>query len=207
MTLRFPGVFFDDLRRGLLGPTLTTDEVDGCNAILAAGAGLPVTWVAYMLATAWHETASTMQPVNEYGGPAYFFRRYDLGGANPAIARALGNTQPGDGVKFHGRGYVQLTGRANYERAERELGVDLIKYPDMALQPAIAAAIMRRGMSEGWFTGRRLSHYLPMQPNPHPAAVDYVNARRIINGVDKAQHIAGYARQFEAALINAGWEP
>ncbi len=206
MTLRLPGVFFDDLRRGLLGPTLTTDEVDGCNAILAAGAGLPVTWVAYMLATAWHETASTMQPVNEYGGPAYFFRRYDLAGANPAIARALGNTRPGDGVKFHGRGYVQLTGRANYERAERELGVDLIKYPDKALQPAIAAAIMRRGMSEGWFTNWRLSHYLPKR-REWPAVVDYVNARRIINGLDKAEHIAGYARQFEAALINGGWEP
>lgn len=196
MTLANPQAFFANLRAGLLGPTLTDDEVAGCNAILEAGAGLPVSHVAYMLATAWHETASTMQPINEYGGDAYFFRRYDKAGGNPRIAAALGNTQPGDGVKFHGRGYVQLTGRANYARAEREVGVPLTSDPDLALQPPIAAKIMRRGMTEGWFTGRKLSDYLPGH---------YPEARRIINGMDRAQDIAAYAVKFERALTLGGW--
>lgn len=196
MTLANPQAFFTDLRAGLLGPTLTENEVSGCNAILEAGAGLPVSHVAYMLATAWHETASTMQPITEFGGNAYFFRRYDIAGANPALARRLGNTQPGDGVKFRGRGYVQITGRANYARAEREIGVPLTADPDLALQAPIAAKIMRRGMTEGWFTGRKLSDYLPDH---------YPEARRIINGMDRAQDIAGYAVKFERALRAGGW--
>lgn len=197
MNLTNPSAFFDKMRSGLLGPTLSPDEVSGCNAILEAGEGLPVAQVAYMLATAYHETASTMQPINEYGGDAYFFRRYDKDGWNPNIASRLGNTHAGDGVKFHGRGYVQLTGRANYAKAERELGVPLLSDPGLALQPPIAAKIMRRGMTEGWFTGKRLSDFdLPGS---------YLSARRIINGTDRAVDIANYAVSFEAALRAGGW--
>lgn len=190
--------FFDAIRSGILGPTLSTSEIDGVKAILAAAAGLQISWVAYMLGTAFLETAHSMQPIHEFGGPAYFRRRYDIEGQNPALARRLGNTVPGDGVKYAGRGYVQLTGRANYFRAEQALGQPLIASPDLALRPDIAAGVMRRGMTEGWFTGKKLSDYLP-------AAGGFVQARRIINGQDRADDIAEYARQFQAALVAGGW--
>jgi putative chitinase len=198
VTLQAEEHFFDTVRATVLGPSLNQDEVDGCKAILAAADGLPVSWAAYMLATAFHETAHTMQPIHENGGGTYFFRRYDMRGLHPDVARVLGNNQPGDGVKFHGRGYVQLTGRTNYARAQREIGVPLLDDPDLALQPPIAAQVMRRGMVEGWFTGKSLRDYLPR-------AGGFVQARRIINGLDRAELIASYARAFQAALVAGEW--
>ena len=183
VALARPDVFFTDLRVEF-GP-LSQAQVEGINAVLLATAGWPVSWVAYALATAYHETARTMQPIKEMGGAAYFTRLYDINGANPALAKRLGNTQPGDGARFAGRGYVQLTGRANYER------YGIAATPDDAMKPDVAARIMRDGMEHGRFTGKKLADYLPG---------DYVNARRIINGTDKAQAIANYAVAFEKAL-------
>jgi predicted chitinase len=195
--------FFDSLRSGLLWPTLDQDEVSGCEAILDAMAGLPLSWCAYALATAYHETAHTMQPIREFGGPRYLTRMYDVTGARPAMARKMGNTEPGDGVRFCGRGYVQLTWKANYAKAGAKLGVDLVANPDKAMRPDIAARIMREGMVEGWFTGKGLADYLP---GARATLAQYQAARRIINGTDKAALIAGYAMQFEAALVKGGWQ-
>ncbi len=195
--------FFDSIRAGLLGPTLSAGEVSGCSAILAAMAGAPLSWAAYALATAYKETAHTMQPIGEIGGDAYFFRRYDPKGSRPDIAAALGNTQSGDGVRYHGRGYVQLTGRRNYTVAGEALGVDLVSKPELALDPSIAAKIMRRGMTEGWFTGVAFADSLARTA---PAArTAFVRARRIINGTDCADEIAGYAVAFQGALQKGGW--
>ena len=195
--------FFDHCRDGVMRPTLDDDEVTGAKAILAAMAGAPLSWCAYALATAWHETAHTMQPIKEYGGPSYFFRMYDLQGQRPKFAKANGNTQPGDGARYFGRGYVQLTWRANYRRAGQRLGLDLEGSPDQALQPDIAALILRRGMEEAWFTSKGFADYLPAKM---PASRgDFIKARRIINGTDKAELIAGYATAFQAALIAGGW--
>lgn len=200
--LRDPAAFFAAVRASkALGPTLTTGEVSGCEAILAACAGFPAAWAAYALATAVVETASTMQPIKEYGGPAYFRRMYDIEGERPAKARELGNLTPGDGAKFCGRGYVQLTGRANYDRAGRELGLDLVGQPDLAMDPGNAAQIMRRGMQAGWFTGRTLESFLPATADIH----QFTNARRIINGTDRNVEIAQYALEFQAALKAGGW--
>ena len=197
-----PAVFFAQLRAGkMLGPVLSQGEVEGCEAILAACTGWPVSWAAYALATAYHETAGTMQPIKERGGEAYFHRMYDIQGARPAKARELGNVTPGDGVRYAGRGFVQITGRSNFLRASRELGVDLIGNPDLAMRPDIAAAVMRRGMQEGWFTGRSLATYLPEVAN----AEQFRNARRIINALDKADLIAGHAMAFQAALQAGEW--
>jgi putative chitinase len=85
VSLRNPQAFFEALRTGLLGPTLTAEEVKGTNAVLDAMEGSPLSWTAYALATAYHETASTMQPVKEYGGPTYFTRMYDVSGARPQL--------------------------------------------------------------------------------------------------------------------------
>ena len=177
--------------RPMFGGALSQKQVDGIEAIMAATAGLPDEVQAYLLATVKHETADTMQPITEYGGRKYF-DKYDTG----KLAKALGNTPEadGDGFKYRGRGYVQITGRANYSKAGDWLKVDLLGNPDLALQPTIAAQILVRGCCNGWFTGKKLSDYLPG---------DYINARRVVNGTDKADLIAGYARGFEAAIVAA----
>lgn len=195
--------FFDTCRHGVMGPTLDQGEVDGATAILDAMAGTPRAWCAYALATAWLETNHTLKPISEFGGDRYFFRMYDIGGSRPGLAKANGNIHPGDGAKFHGRGYVQLTWRANYARAGKLLGEPLEDQPELALRPDIAAKVMRHGMADGWFTGKSFKSYLPSAGNANRAA--FLQARRIINGQDRAVMIADYAVQFQAALEKAGW--
>lgn len=191
--------FFNAVRNTVFKPALSQDQVDGCNAILTAMDGEPLSFTAYALATAYLETAHTMQPIDEMGGDAYFFRMYDPQGNRPAVAAELGNTQAGDGALFHGRGYVMLTGRALYARAGAKLGIDLVGHPDLAKFPITAARIMREGMAGGWFTGRGFAAYLP---GAGPATLDqFTQARRIINGQDRAADIAGYARSFQTALL------
>lgn len=204
MTLARADAFFNALRAGLLGPTLSAEEVDGCNAILKAMEGAPLSWTAYALATAFHETASTMQPIPERGGATYFTRMYDITGARPQLALKMGNTCAGDGPKYCGRGLVQLTWKTNYARAGDKCGVDLVANPDLALKPDIAAKIMREGMEHGWFTGRSFSSYLPVKGRATSGQYSY--ARHIINGTDRAQQIAGHAKAFEDALIAGGWQ-
>jgi predicted chitinase len=147
--------------------------------------------LAYGLATFKWETGHTFQPVTERG-PVSYFDKYNAG--TPIGAR-LGNTQPGDGFKYRGRGYVQLTGRANYTHDGTLLGIDLVGDPDLALQPDVAYRIASRGMKEGWFTGHRLAAYFPDAGPP-----DYEGARHIINGSDHAPDIAAIAQNMEAAL-------
>lgn len=127
---------------------------------------------------------------------------YDPQGRRPAVAAQLGNTQPGDGSMFHGRGYVQITGRANYLRAGRELVLPLVRNPDLAMRADVAAKILERGMDEGWFTGGSCHTYLPDERGTRG---QFIRARRIINGTDRAGLIADYAVQFQDALIAGEW--
>lgn len=183
--------FFDTVRAAPFSGKLTPSQVSGMEAILGEWERRGLTdlrQLAYMLATAFHETAFKMQPITEYGNKAYF-NKYDG-------RKDLGNTVPGDGYRFRGRGYVQLTGRRNYQLASTKLGVDLVANPERALEPIIAAQIMFVGMAEGWFTGKKLFDYFN-------GKTDWVNARRIINGTDKAETIASYARAFHGALTKA----
>ena len=203
MALQSPRLFFDSVRKGILGPDLSPDEVSGCNAILTAMEGAPIAHAAYALATAYHETASTMQPIKEYGGPSYFTRMYDVTGNRPKLARAFGNLSPGDGAKYFGRGYVQLTWRCNYHKAGAKCGVDLVANPDKALDPGIAAKVMRQGMDEGWFTGKSLKSYMP--GSGRATRQQFTDARRIINGTDKAAKIGAHALDFQTALESGGW--
>jgi hypothetical protein len=134
---------------------------------------------AYVLATAWHETAHTMKPIEEMGGQAYL------------RSKAY--------YPFFGRGYVQLTWEAGYRKASDKLGVDFVAHPELLLDPQYAAPILVIGMAEGWFTGKKLSNYIDMQHS------DFVGARRIINGTDRANTIALYAEQFDALLKIEGY--
>ncbi len=97
---------------------------------------------------------------------------------------------------------MQLTWLTNYERAQHEIpDSDLVRTPDNALLPAIAAEILVRGMIGGWFTGKRLAEYFPLDA---PATHDWLGAREIVNGRDKAAQIAGYALHFSEALAKGG---
>jgi putative chitinase len=143
---------------------------------------------AYVLATAYHETArfKYMEEIGEgdgrdYGEPLLLIR--------------------GKLAKYHGRGFVQLTWLANYAKMSGYLGIDLVNEPDKAKDPTIAAKVIWEGMIRGHFTGKNLADYI------NGDEVDYVGARRIVNGTDKAEMIAGYARTFEDALALMGDAP
>ncbi|HWN45634.1 MAG TPA: hypothetical protein VNW71_25650 [Thermoanaerobaculia bacterium] len=156
-----------------------------------------IRWVTYMLATLKHECADTFQPITERGAKSYF-DKYEPG---TKIGKNLGNTVKGDGYLYRGRGYVQITGRNNYQKMTKKLSLtgdeDLILHPDSALHPDIAYRIMSFGMRTGTFTGKKLSDYI------NAAKCDYTNARRIINALDQAAKIEGYAVNFETILKNA----
>lgn len=179
LTIRKEG--YDLIRKNLFAGKLTQSQVNGIEHIIKAandGGIVDKRHLAYMLATAYHETARTMQPVEEIGK-----------GKGKAYGTAI------DGRVYYGRGYVQLTWLANYKTMAKLLGVDLVKNPSLACDPDIAAKVMLQGMTRGLFTGRKLSDYISS------LKCDYVNARRIINSTDKADLIAGYARVFDEALV------
>jgi putative chitinase len=210
--------FFAHLRKrnsGVFGTSISQGQVKGCEAILSATEGLHITWRAYLLATAYHETGHTMAPNVENLNyttaarirqvwPSRFpttasaqpYVRNPRGLANKVYNGRMGN-RPGsdDGWTYRGHGLVHITGRSNFGKASSALGIDLLNNPAAALRDDIAAACLVRGCVEGWFTGLGLGRYLPG---------DYVNARQVVNGTDRAQEIAGYARAFEAALRAGG---
>ncbi|WP_017978538.1 hypothetical protein [Sphingomonas melonis] len=188
-----PKAFFDRVRP-LFGKSLTSAQVAGIECKLTAfgAAGAPIAYVAYGLATSFHETAQTMQPVREIGR---------------GKGRAYGVPGKHGGQIAYGRGDVQLTWDYNYARADGELGLKgaLTANYDLALDPAISARIMVEGMLEGWFTGKRLSDYLPA--SGFATLAQFIKARRIINGVDRAAAIAALAAVFQDALADGGWGP
>lgn len=206
-------IFFARVRAAF-GP-LSQPQVDGFTTILNVWQGryaarTPLTQLAYVLATSWHETAAQMQPIKEYGNTDYFIRMYDVRGNRPGLARSMGNREPGDGPRYCGRGFVQLTWKVNYAKATdklRDMGIlsvfdSLVQTPDLAMRMDIAAAILFEGMEDGWFTGRTMDALIDAKVDGDEFA-DFVKARAVINGRDRDELIAGYARKFLAALTAA----
>ena len=187
--------FFDGVRANLFGGTLNQSQVDGMNYLLevwewgfeANNPNDGTMWLAYALATFFHETAQTMQPIEEYGK-----------GSGMSYGKPAGPY----GQCYYGRGHVQLTWEDNYKNGQQycmdRYGKDVNIYPDASgmLDPETSALISYDGMVYGWFTGVGLPKYL----SKSKGIEDPVNARRIVNGTDCAQQIAGYYWKFKSAL-------
>lgn len=181
-------IYFEYVRDTLFDGALEQIQVDGQSVILAVwdhdGGGTPmddIRWLAYMMATVYHETARRMWPIREYGSESYL--------------------QGKPYWPYIGRGFVMLTWEDNYRLASTALSLiderNLVGNPDVALDSLIAARIMFRGMAEGWFTGAKLGQYFNDDTD------DPVNARQIINGNDDDELIAGYYEIFLDAITAA----
>ena len=198
--------FFARLRQKPFRGRLTQRQVEGLNAILDGwrertgddGGNTGRRELAYVLATAFHETAATMQPVRETlaRSDAEAIRRLDAAfsaGLLPSVKTPYWRRDR-EGRTWLGRGLVQLTHRRNYEIMSQVTGVDLVADPGRALDMKVSVAILIEGMRRGSFAGHRLDDYFG------PDREDWVGARKIINGKDRAEMVAGHAREFARAL-------
>ncbi len=179
------GSFFAGIRR--VCARLTDVQVETVNQLLTAASAWPIGWVAYGLATAWHEACFV--PQNEWGRGQG--RPYGVPGAH-------------HGQIPYGRGLVQLTWDANYEWADQALGLGgaLLADFELANRPDIATRILVAGMASGHFTGKKLADFIAAR-GTHAG---FVQARRIIDGQDKAELIALYADRFQDALDLGAWK-
>lgn len=141
---------------------------------------------SYILATARHESVLGLY-MTELGKDV---------GLKYEGRKSLGNTIKGDGPKFIGRGFVQLTGRRNYTMWMKRLKLPLLSDPDLVSKPDVAAKILVKGMMEGTFTGRDLPRYVARDL----PIINYRFARRTVNGMDKAEEIAEYAVHYQKFL-------
>jgi len=139
--------------------------------------------LAYILATAWHE--SRFKPLREG------FAKNDAAARLHVAKKDYGKVI--NGHVYYGRGFSQLTWDHRYKEFGKILGIDLYNNPDLAMIPEYAAEILVIGMIEGKFTYKKLETYITA------TAWDFYNARRTVNGTDKATQIKGYAEK----IINA----
>lgn len=196
--------FYDTVRPALFNNSMGQKPVSGMEAILHEWEAQQLTdlrWLAYILATAYHETAKTMQPIAEYGKGAGhdYGKKLKMGGG------------PGKRVPYetpdkiyYGRGLTQNTWYENYQRLTKAAAThgknwDFLNDPDMLLQmePSIWATFF--AMQVGLYTGKKLSDYF----NEHTTGSTdqlWIQARKIINGLDCADKIANYAKIFYEAV-------
>jgi hypothetical protein len=183
-------IFYKQVRSQLFSGRLAQGQVDGMEAILNEWEARELKdnrYLAYMLATAFHETAFTMQPIEEYGKG----RKYSYGLPDKTT-----------GKTYFGRGFVQLTWKRNYEAMGNIIKVDLVNNPEQALALKVATQVLFEGMLRGTFTPPKY-YKLADFFTEHS---DWYNARKIINGLDRAEQIAGYGRRFYFALLEAAGE-
>lgn len=201
-------IFFDGIRAKLFSGSLSQTQVDGINVILDKMSEFSDTILrnqaAYIFATAFHETGATMQPVRETfaASDKQAMARLETAwksGKLPWVKKPYWRTG------WFGRGYVQLTHKTNYQKMSDILNIDLVNDRDLALDEDVAADVLIEGMMKGLsgkgdFTGHKLEDYVNLSKS------DYMGARRVVNGIESASKIKGYATKFEAALEKAGFD-
>lgn len=203
-TIKNPTTFFSYLRRAPFGNRLTQAQVDGINVILDVWNYYHLTdrrWLANILAQIFHETGGRMQPVRETNANSDAQAKSRLEAAWKAgKLKSVKTPYWRDG--FFGRGFIQITHEDNYDRLSDRLDIDLLRYPEKALDPLISARIAIVGMAEGLFTNGRhkLSDYFNAKVD------DPEGSRAIVNGTDKAKLIAGYHKNFLDAIDAASVE-
>lgn len=182
--------FFNRTKTHLLFTKLLNGQVQGMDAILNEWEANPaykdLRWLAYMLATAYHETGKAMLPVEEIGrghGRIY-------GGK----VKKDGTTYALPNKIYYGRGLVQITWYENYLTFSKRLNADFLNEPELTLTMKYSIKIMFLGMTQGLFTGVNLARYFDDKKE------DWTNARKIINGKDKAELIALYGQRFYECL-------
>ena len=190
--------------------------------------------VAYILATAWHESRlgtwmTESGWLSERSAERYAEKNYGPKGRAPSRAKQMGNTKKGDGGRYMGRGYVQLTWKNNYKRMSDILiensftytqdgvkygsgkdgtkRIDLVRnYEHVNRNKDLAARILVLGMDGGHYVddGKGLDSYIP--ENGTATSANFQNARKIVNGSDKKRLIAGNAVTIAATLRkNTAW--
>lgn len=190
--------FYDSLRRHL---NLTTQNVLGTDKVLdyACARKSPINDLAYILATAWWETAQTMHPVEEAYWMSESWRKRNL------------RYYP-----WHGRGLIQTTWERNYRvMGQRMHELGLVKDPDIFIKDPkklktfkYALPAMFIGMEEGLYTGKALDDYIDdIDENDQEDLREFANARRIVNGTDKQVTIGKLALHFERALKSGCYDP
>jgi hypothetical protein len=184
-------VFFEQVRTTLFGGSLSQPQVDGLNALLTAWGSGDKQQLAYVLAGAFHETGRQMVPVREG------FASTDAEARRIVAGRSYGHPAGPYAQVYYGRGRIQNTWLPNYQKLTTRFGIDFVQFPDKLLDPATDATVTVVGHVEGIWTGRKLSDFIAN------GKADYVGARAIVNGSDRAVLIAGYAAQFEIALTKA----
>lgn len=194
-------LFYDSIRYSLFAGSISKKQFEGIEAILKEYARRSMNdtrKLAYILATAYHETARTMQPIEEYGkGKNYDYGKMLKMGGGPK--KRIPYTLPKK--LFYGRGHVQLTWYENYQAMGKFLGIDLLNNPELALTMDVSIKIMFEGMIRGMFTGRKLDDYFNDKVvTPEEIKKSFFNSRKIINGIDAAEKIASIAVVFYNAL-------
>lgn len=191
--------FFSKARHLHTGGRLSQTQVQGYNAILDYwllnyGEKGTLSQLAYILATAFHETGQRMEAVRES------FAVSDAQAIKRLSNRKYARRDSKTGEAYYGRGFIQTTWKDNYKKVGEFLSekmgreIDLVLKPDLLLKPEYSIPSLVDGMYLGMYTEKKLAQYV------NATFTDFVNARRIVNGTDKATLIAGYATKFGNAL-------
>ena len=181
--------------------SLSQDAVDNINLIVETCEKYVLSYsqTAYVLATTLWETAGTFKPIEEYGkgkGRKYGTLYTNSKGVKYGIAGSGGDTYLYSDYPhlYYGRGHTQNTWLDNYKYIKQRTGVDVVNNPDLLLDSKLSAEVTVLAMKEGWYTSKKLSDYI------NDSKKDFIEARRIVNGNDKAQQIADITVVMEKAL-------